>query len=97
MQPTKIHTTQPAMQRRLDRLNAIHARGKWFVIIVYGVLGWGCATALMIAVVNSLMGEADFTAALLQALCIYPIAGLGLGWWLWIYFQGQRIKLLALK
>lgn len=97
MQSTKRQATQPAEQVHLNRLNAILARGKWFVIIIYGVLGWGCATALIVAVASRLTTDIPFMAALLQALCIYPIAGLGFGWWLWIFFQRQRTKRLASK
>ncbi len=57
-----------------------------FVLLV-GVLGWGVSTAVIVQLIQAVMGDKSFFDGLMLSLIIFPIAGILFGYSMW------RVKL----
>ncbi|MCU8107121.1 hypothetical protein L5M38_21670 [Shewanella sp. SM101] len=64
----------------LQKLDALIAKGKMYVILVFGVLFWGMLTSLVVALIHYFISGDPFWAELQRALYIYPIGGILFGW-----------------
>lgn len=78
---------------KLAKLEASLARGKWYFILVIGVLYWGSMTSLLVAGFQYFTSEISLWQALKVALYIYPVSGVLFGWTLWMQLNHRRDKL----
>ncbi|KEK26737.1 hypothetical protein [Shewanella xiamenensis] len=78
---------------QLIKLEASLARGKWYFILVIGVLYWGSVTSLLVAGFQYFTAETPFWLAMKVALYIYPASGVLFGWTLWMQLNHRRDKL----
>lgn len=69
------------------------AKGKWYFILVIGVLYWGSMTSLLVAGFQYFTSEIPFWQALKVALYIYPACGVLFGWTMWMQLNHRRDKL----
>ncbi len=53
-----------------------------FVLLV-GVLGWGVSTAVIVQLIQAVMGDKSFFDGLMLSLIIFPIAGILFGYSMW--------------
>ncbi|ESE42282.1 hypothetical protein [Shewanella decolorationis] len=81
--------------QELAALDKAIAKGKWFFILVVGVLFWGGMTSLVVATIHYLTSDTSFWGELARALCIYPVAGILFGWFDWVRLQRKRDRLRA--
>ncbi|MGL5666028.1 MAG: hypothetical protein ACRDD9_07885 [Shewanella sp.] len=81
--------------QKLAALDKAIAKGKWFFILVVGVLFWGCMTSVVVATIHYLTSDTSFWGELARALCLYPAAGLLFGWFDWVQLQRKRDRLRA--
>lgn len=80
---------------KLAKLEKSLARGKWYFILVIGVLYWGSMTSLLVTGINYVISDTPFWDALKLALYIYPVSGVLFGWTLWVQLNYRRDKLRA--
>lgn len=80
---------------KLAKLDKSLARGKWYFILVVGVLYWGSMTSLLVTGINYVISDTPFWDALKLALSIYPASGVLFGWTLWMQLNDRRDKLRA--
>ena len=81
--------------QELAALDKALAKGKWFFILVVGVLCWGCITSLVVAAIHYFTSDTSFWGELSRALYIYPAAGIVFGWFDWVQLQRKRDRLRA--
>ncbi|WP_133181750.1 hypothetical protein [Shewanella decolorationis] len=81
--------------QELAALDKAFAKGKWFFILVVGVLSWGCMTSLVVAAIHYLTSDTSFWGELARALYIYPATGILFGWFAWVQLQRKRDRLRA--
>lgn len=79
----------------LQKLDALLAKGKWYFILVFGVLYWGMLVSFMVALIHYFILGDPFWAELQRALYIYPIGGILFGWFAWVQIHRKRDKLRA--
>ncbi|GCF88607.1 hypothetical protein L5M43_15000 [Shewanella sp. SW36] len=77
----------------LQKLDALIAKGKMYVILVFGVFFWGMLTSLVVALIHYFISGDPFWAELQRALYIYPIGGILFGWFVWVQINRKRDKL----
>lgn len=80
---------------QLQKIDVLVAKGKWYVILVFGVFFGGISTSVLIALIHSFILGDSFWAELQSALYIYPISGILFGWLTWIQINRKRDKLRA--
>lgn len=69
------------------------SKGKWYFILVIGVLYWGSMTSLLVAGFQYFTSEIPFWQALKVALYIYPACSVLFGWTMWMQLNHRRDKL----
>ncbi len=80
---------------KIARLQKLIAKGKWHFVIVYGVLGWGISTALLVTLIQTSISSSSFIEQISTALVIYPVSGLAFGFVLWMMVNNQYNKLVS--
>lgn len=80
---------------KIARLQTLITKGKWHFVIIYGVLGWGVSTALLVTMLQSYITSTPFVDKVTTALVFYPASGLGFGLVLWMILNNQYNKLVA--
>ncbi|MFV0596029.1 hypothetical protein [Shewanella sp.] len=83
------------LAQELAALDKALAKGKWFFILVVGVLFWGCMTSLVVATIHYFTSDTSFWGELARALYIFPAAGILFGWVDWVRLQRKRDRLRA--
>ncbi len=53
-----------------------------FVVLV-GVLGWGVSTAIIVQLIQVIMGDKSFFDGFVSSLIIFPIVGILFGYGMW--------------
>jgi len=80
---------------KIARLQKLISKGKRYVVIVYGVLGWGIPTALLATLIQTYPSFSAFIDKISLALILYPISGLAFGLILWMRINNQYNKLVS--
>ncbi|WP_035025625.1 hypothetical protein [Enterovibrio calviensis] len=62
-------------------------------VVVFGLLLWGLPTAFIYALINSLLTEQSFIAALSTSIIIWPLGGIFYGLYSWIKSKRQLADL----
>ncbi|MDD1791642.1 hypothetical protein LRP50_00680 [Enterovibrio sp. ZSDZ42] len=62
-------------------------------VFVFGLLLWGLPTAFIYALINSLLTEQSFLAALSTSIVIWPLGGIFYGLYSWIKTKRQFAEL----
>lgn len=71
------------MQNRLAKWERLREKGKWNYILKFGVIGWGITSAVVFALVFSLLTHVSFWTVLPISLVLFPLGGIGWGYYMW--------------
>jgi hypothetical protein len=77
-------------QQRL-RWSATRQKGKARYILVYGVFGWGIATAILVSIINWALNAGDSLRFAPLDFVVFPVAGVFFGWVMWVLSE-KRFK-----
>jgi hypothetical protein len=66
--------------------------GKGKFILVHGVLGWGCLTAVLVSMLSWVTNSYSLSIdAVIRNFITYPAGGVIFGWWLWNHRESKYI------
>jgi len=77
----------------IQRWEKVRKAGKGRFIIIHGVIGWGCLTAILVSILSALTSGFTWSIGpVIKNFVTYPIGGVFFGWWLWNYFEEEYIR-----
>jgi len=77
-------------ERRLAKLERIHARGGFSYVIRYGVIGWGVGSAVLSAIAMALVSDRrEFLLTAGVNLIVFPVGGIFWGATMWWFLENQ--------
>jgi len=82
---------QTRFKNERERLARLIAKGKLHYIWVHGVLGWGLASATLVAAWE-LISKGRITKEVIMPFIILPLSGILWGDWMWRFIQRRYEK-----
>ena len=86
------------MRDKLEKWEKLRAKGKWNYILIYGVLGWGVGTGILVSLffplVTEAMGsKAPFLPVFALSIVLFPLGGIAGGYFMWTFIEKAYEKL----
>ena len=75
------------VKKQQEQRKRMIAKGPWYFIIIFGVIGWGIPTALLFSLIMPYFNDSlTFVGVLKEAIIFFPLGGIfyGFGMWWWV-------------